>query len=51
VLQAAMSGLVVLAGLFVVATGSGGLRWFGWLLVVVGLLGVGSAFVRPRRRR
>ena len=50
-LQIAMSAVVALAGLFVVVTADSDLRLFGWVLLVVGLLGIASRFLmRPRRR-
>ena len=50
-LQLAMSAVVALAGLFVVITADADLRLFGWVLIVVGLLGMVSRFLmRPRRR-
>ena len=50
-LQMAMSAVVALAGLFVVITADADFRLFGWILVVVGLLGMASRFlVRARRR-
>jgi hypothetical protein len=52
VLQILASALVVLAGLYVVlvASPSGGIRLFGWLLVVIGVFGLASAaWLRSRR--
>ncbi len=47
----AMSALVALAGLFLVITADADFRLFGWLLLLLGVLGVVSRFVvRPRRR-
>jgi hypothetical protein len=53
VLQILASGLVVLAGLYValIASPSGGIRLFGWLLVLIGLSGLATAaWLRTRRR-
>jgi hypothetical protein len=47
----AMSAVVAFAGLFVVATGGAGFRLFGWLLVLVGVLGLVSGFLMRGRRR
>jgi uncharacterized membrane protein HdeD (DUF308 family) len=50
-LQMAMSAVVALAGLFVVVTADADLRFFGWVLLVLGVLGIASRFfMRPRRR-
>ena len=51
--QLVLSGLVVLAGLFValVADASPDLRAFGWVLVVVGALGLVAATLLRRRPR
>jgi uncharacterized membrane protein HdeD (DUF308 family) len=48
----AMSALVAVAGLFLVITADAEFRLFGWLLLVLGVLGMVSPFVmRARRRR
>jgi len=51
VLQMAMSALVAFAGLFVVASGDAEFRLFGWVLVLVGILGVVSGYLMRVRRR
>jgi hypothetical protein len=51
VLQIAMSAVVALAGLFLVITADAEFRLFGWVLLVLGLVGMASRFlVRSRRR-
>jgi hypothetical protein len=50
-LQITMSVLVALAGVFVVATADGGIRLFGWVLVLVGVLGIISGYMMRSRRR
>ena len=50
-LQIAMSAIVALAGLFLVVTADTDMRVFGWLLLLLGVLGVATAFVVPRWRR
>jgi hypothetical protein len=52
-MQLVMSGLVLLAGLYVVvfADTSPNIRLFGWVLVAVGLLGLASTAILRRLRR
>jgi hypothetical protein len=43
---------VLVIGGFVGLTADGEMRWFGWLLVLIGALGVASALLlRARERR
>lgn len=50
-LQMAMSAVVALSGLFLVITGDGEFRLFGWVLLVVGALGMASPLLMRYRRR
>lgn len=51
VAQLLMSGVVLLAGLYValVADASADLRFFGWVLVAVGVLGLAGTTLTRRR--
>jgi hypothetical protein len=48
-MQLLMSAVVVAAGLWLALTGDGGIRAFGWLLAVLGVLGVVARFVYGAR--
>ena len=52
-MQLVMSGLVVVAGLFValVADATSDLRLFGWVLVAIGAIGVAASAVSRGRPR
>jgi hypothetical protein len=46
------SAAVLVIGVYLALTADGGMRWFGLLLVLVGVLGVASALLlRDRQRR
>jgi hypothetical protein len=47
----AMSAVVALAGLFLVITADSDFRVFGWILLVLGVLGMASPFLVRLRRR
>ena len=51
-MQLMIGGLLIVAGLFVALSGdrSTGLPVFGWVLVVIGVLGVAAGLVLRRRR-
>jgi hypothetical protein len=51
-LQLVMSGIVVLSGMYVLvlADASSEFRMFGWILVILGLLGVLAGVLMRRRR-
>lgn len=50
VLQLVMSGLLAVAGLFVAMGTEGDMRFFGWVLAGLGVLGVAAGAAVVRRR-